>query len=418
MASAKRRWWHLAAVAAVVPLVAAWWGLQYWLGSDDLRRRAERAASEAVGVPVTLGRVGLNLLPVPGIALEAVRIETRPAWTIERMEAWAELGALLQGRLQLSGLSQHRADLSQAGWEYLAAQRSRKAPPPSGESAVSLPRTLKVESLTWRPLSGAPSTVDADATVAPDGLPENLNAGVRAGPLQGAELVLTREQLTWNLKARYAGGTLQGPITLDRAPRPGAVLQVRGRLVTEGVDVGVLSRKRLGGRLDATTTLEWRTGGPGSLLDAFQTHSQFVVRDAVVHGVDLVRAVKTVGLSHGGETRLDTLAGHLSTRGQALSLGNLMASSGVLSATGQVDVSSSQALRGRVLVALGPGPIGQAVGVPLIVGGTLRDPQLTLTRSALLGAAIGTMVMPGVGTGAGASIGEKIGNSLQGLFGK
>jgi len=166
-----------------VPLVAAWWGLQYWLGSDDLRRRAERAASEAVGVPVTLGRVGLNLLPVPGLALEAVRIETRPAWTIERMEAWAELGALLQGRLQLSGLSLHRADLSQAGWEYLAAQRSRKAPPPSGESAVSLPRTLKVESLTWRPLSGAPSTVDADATVAPDGLPENLNAGVRAGPL-------------------------------------------------------------------------------------------------------------------------------------------------------------------------------------------------------------------------------------------
>ena len=95
-----------------------------------------------------------------------------------------------------------------------------------------------------------------------------------------------------------------------------------------------------------------------------------------------------------------------------------MASSGVLSASGQVDVSASQALRGRVLVALGPGAIGQAVGVPLVVGGTLQEPQLTLTRSALLGAAVGTLVMPGVGTGAGASIGEKIGNTLQGLFGK
>ena len=418
MATAKRRWWHLAAVASVLLLATAWWGLQHWLGSDDLRQRAERAASEAVGVPVTLGRLGLDLLPVPGLALEAVRIETRPAWTIERIEARAELGALLRGRLQLSSLSLHRADFSQAGWEYLAAQRSKKAPSPAGESAVPLPRALKVDSLTWRPLSGAPTTVDAEATLAPDGLPESLKAGVRAGPLQGVQLALTREQLTWNLKAAYAGGTVQGPITLDRAPQPGAVLLVRGRLVTAGVDVGMLSRKRLGGRLDATTTLELRTGGPGSLLDALQTRSQFAVRDAVVHGVDLARAVKTVGLSRGGETRLDTLAGQLSTRGQVLSLGNLVASSGVLSATGQVEVSSSQALRGRVLVALGPGAIGQAVGVPLVVGGTLQDPQLTLTRSALLGAAIGTVVMPGVGTGAGASIGEKIGNSLQGLFGK
>jgi hypothetical protein len=182
--------------------------------------------------------------------------------------------------------------------------------------------------------------------------------------------------------------------------------------------MGVVSRQRLSGRLEATTTLELRTGGPGPLLDALQTRSQFAVRDAVVHGVDLARAVKTVGLSRGGETRLDTLAGQLGTRGQALSLSNLVASSGVLSATGQVNVSAGQALRGRVLVALGPGAIGQAVGVPLVVGGTLQDPELTLTRSALLGAALGTMVMPGVGTGAGASIGEKLGNSLQGLFGK
>ena len=71
-----------------------------------------------------------------------------------------------------------------------------------------------------------------------------------------------------------------------------------------------------------------------------------------------------------------------------------------------------------MLVALGSGALGQAVGVPLVVGGTLQGPQVTLTRSALLGAAIGTAVMPGVGTGAGASIGEKIGSSLQGLFGK
>ena len=62
--------------------------------------------------------------------------------------------------------------------------------------------------------------------------------------------------------------------------------------------------------------------------------------------------------------------------------------------------------------------VGRAVGVPLVVGGTLDAPTVTLTRSAMVGAAIGTLVMPGVGTGAGASVGEAIGEKLKGLFGK
>ena len=154
------------------------------------------------------------------------------------------------------------------------------------------------------------------------------------------------------------------------------------------------------------------------MLDALQTQSRFTVRNAVVHGVDLARAVKTVGLSRGGETRLDTLAGQVDTRGRSVNFRQLVASSGVLSASGQVALSLSLALSGRVQVRLGPAVIGQAVGVPLVQGGTLDAPELTLTRSAMLGAALGTMVMPGVGTGAGASLGDKIGNKLQGLFGK
>jgi hypothetical protein len=149
-----------------------------------------------------------------------------------------------------------------------------------------------------------------------------------------------------------------------------------------------------------------------------QTQSRFTVRNAVVHGVDLARAVKTVGLSRGGETRLDALAGQVVTRGRAVALTHLVASSGLLSAGGQVTLSPNRALSGRVQVNLGAAAIGEAVGVPLVVGGTLDAPELTLTRSAMVGAAIGTMVMPGVGTGAGASLGDKIGGKLQGLFGK
>jgi len=50
------------------------------------------------------------------------------------------------------------------------------------------------------------------------------------------------------------------------------------------------------------------------------------------------------------------------------------------------------------------------------VGQFQPHPEVTLTRAALLGAALGTAVLPGVGTGA--RIGDSLGEKLKGLFGK
>ncbi len=44
--------------------------------------------------------------------------------------------------------------------------------------------------------------------------------------------------------------------------------------------------------------------------------------------------------------------------------------------------------------------------------------KATWTRAALIGAAIGTVVMPGVGTGADAALGDKVGEKLKELFGR
>lgn len=407
-------------VVAAFALAVCMWAAQHWLGSADFKARLESAASAGVGVPVHLERVALDVWPVPAIALVAVRIETQPVITIERVEARAALRALLSWRLELSSLRVLRADVSQAGWDHLLAQRGKRpaAQDGAGQESPVLPGRMVLESLTWRPLTGAPTTVDADLRLAADGLPDALLLKVKEGQFQGADVRLARRQLAWDVLVGYAGGSIKGDVGIDRMPAPGVPLSLRGALTTEGVALGGLSSQRLTGRLSADTTLALRTGQPGSLLDALQTQSRFSVRDAVVHGVDLARAVKTVGLSRGGETRLDTLVGQVGTRGRSVQFSQLLASSGVLSATGQLGLSPSLALSGRVQVSLGPAAIGQAIGVPLVLGGTLAAPELTLTRSAMLGAALGTMVMPGVGTGAGASLGDKIGNKLQGIFGK
>jgi hypothetical protein len=126
--------------------------------------------------------------------------------------------------------------------------------------------------------------------------------------------------------------------------------------------------------------------------------------------------VKSVGLNRGGETRLDTLAGNVATHGRAVQITSLVASSGLLSAGGNVAIAPNRSLSGRVTVDVASA--GGAIGVPLAVGGTLDAPSVTLTRGALLGAAVGTMLAPGVGTGAGAKLGDRLGESMRGLFGK
>jgi hypothetical protein len=191
-----------------------------------------------------------------------------------------------------------------------------------------------------------------------------------------------------------------------------------GQLNTENVEVSALTApsKPLTGKLQAQTTLRSEFREPGQVVDVLTTQTRFTVRDAIVQGIDLQKAVQTVGLSRGGLTNLDTLAGQVATQGKAVQLTNLVATSGALSATGNVAIAPSKALSGRVNVDLAS--TKGALGVPLVVGGTIDEPSVTLTRGAMVGAALGTLVAPGAGTAAGASTGDKIGESLRGLFGK
>jgi phage-related tail protein len=49
----------------------------------------------------------------------------------------------------------------------------------------------------------------------------------------------------------------------------------------------------------------------------------------------------------------------------------------------------------------------------LLVGGTADAPEVSLTAGAKIGAALGTLLMPGVGTGAGAAVGSKVGEAFR-----
>ncbi len=419
----------------VVVLLLAVWALGQWTGSDGFRQRVEREATVALGVPVTLSRVAVEVFPLPAVALEGLNIQAKPALTLARVEARPVWSALLMGRLAVSTLIVREAVLPQTTIVLLGARmqdpaRKPGAPGPEDEATDLswLPRKIVLDDVTWIGAQGRSSTVQAELALDEDGWPAVATVAVLRGALEGAKAELQREAenaTAWNLKVDVGGGTLQGPLKLT-LPEPGAQardLVFEGTLETRGVEVSALTApsRTLTGRLDASTTLSARINpkaGAASVTDALRTQTRFTVKDAVLQGVDLAKAVATVGLSRGGSTALDTLAGQVRTRGQLVELTNLVASSGVLAATGEVTVAPSKALSGRVRVDVTRGAGGDVVGVPLVVGGTVDDPSVSLSRSALLGAAIGTALMPGVGTGAGANLGDRLGEGLKDLFGK
>lgn len=416
--------WTLAALALLVLLLAgAAVAFQLWVGSPDFRARAAQQASAALGVPVEFGALSVALWPVPAVAVDRLQVRSQPAITLERVEARPRWQALLQGRLEIATLVVRNAVVPEKTLAILAAGAQNKGakaqPAAPGRTMAMLPRRAILDGVTWVWAKGGRSTVDAQLRIADDGWPQDARVDVREGRFQGTKAALERApEGHWQLRADIGGGTVKGRLQMQ--PRPRSTPLLVAQLATSGVEVAALTApgRPLTGRLEAQTSLRADLAGAGSLLDGVHSETRFTVRNAVVHGLDLAQAVKTIGLSRGGQTALDTLAGQVVTRGRAVQLSNLVATSGLLSATGNVALAPNRTLSGRVTVDLAGSAVGGALGVPLAVGGTLDAPSVTLTRGALLGAALGTAVAPGVGTGAGAKLGDRVGESLRGLFGK
>lgn len=410
--------------------------LYQWIGQDDFRERVAQQASDALGVPVRVGAIRIDWFPVPAVALDDVAVQTQPPLGAKSIEARPVWSALLHQRLEVATLVVRGAQVPQAGVDALLAALQRKKassgsaarlPAPNegdlaaasaGAALLWIPRRTLIDGLSWTSNKGVTTLLDAQAHVSDDCLPQDVTIKLLKGPYAGASVTVTREAGDWLVDAAVGGGTVKGKVSFRPAGAPGREMMVSGELVTRGVEVSALTApsRPLTGKVEADTSFNARAVSASGLADALQSETRFTVNNAVLQGLDLVRAVSTIGLSRGGETALSQLSGQVATRGRAAQLSNLVAKSGVLAARGEVSVSASQALSGRVVVDVTAGVASGLTGIPLVVGGTVNAPEVSLSRTAMLGAALGTAVMPGVGTGAGAKLGDSIGRGLSGLF--
>ncbi|MBK0391384.1 hypothetical protein [Ramlibacter algicola] len=401
--------WVVGLFAVLVVLLGlAVFALSQWAGSADFRDRAQQMASSALGVPVTLGRIEIVVLPSLAVALHQVRIGTKPPLTLEQIDATPVWSSLLAGKPTLDALVVRKAVLPQQGIMAVAtaAQKQQPASKPATPSAgpPPLPRRIVLDDVTWVDAAGQKLTVNAEVRFEGDLLPQNAKIDVVGGRFAGAKARLERQAELWQLRADIGGGTVTGPLRMQ--PQKNGGWRFSGDLATKGVEVSALTApsKALTGRIEAKTSLGADFKDPGQLADVMRSQTHFTVRNAVLHGIDLAQAVRTLGVSRSGTTTLDTLTGDVATQGRAVHLTNLVANSGLLSATGHVSLAPDRSLSGKVSAVVGGGPL--TAGVPLAVAGTVDSPSVYPTGIKLPGSdAVG-------------NVGSKIGEGLKGLFGK
>lgn len=430
----------LAVIAALVALAAA---APWLIPTAAYKAPIEAAASKALGAPVTIGRIEIALLPLPHATVLEVDAGSG-ALKVGVARAYPQLGSLWSSPRHISSLTVEAVAVAPAGLDLLSGIAGAKS---EGPPAVTIGE-VKLKDVRVTLASGALPAVDVDVTLGEGNAPRAALVKTRDGKLslearpEGKAWKLEAKATDWEApmgpKLRFTSLTAQGTADADRLVLPEVKAQLYGGKVegdvelgwakawrmtaktkVEGLDLGPLLaalgvKAALTGRLSASGPLQAQAAKPAGLADALRGDFAFEVKDGVLHGFDLATAAKSLIKSgtSGGQTRFDTLRGNVQVAGHAYKVRNLLVTSGALDAKANVDIAANRALGGRVDVELKG--TGGLVGVPLALSGTLADPMLTPTRGALAGAAVGSVLLPGVGTAVGSSIGDKIGK----MFGK
>ncbi|MEJ8845418.1 hypothetical protein [Variovorax rhizosphaerae] len=412
--------WIAGIVAALVGLVLiAAGGLAWWLPDDaQLAARVASEFEQRTGVGLRVGSAHWTLRPGLSLVLGELATAQKEPITVRRLVLHASLRELLARRIRIDDVEVEGAMFPRASAREFRG-RGDATPEPLGPFAAHPVPVAQVrfEDVTWIDRRGIALAYDGRIEFDAGWMPRNAEVA-RRGVTPPARLQITREAdevMKWRTDIEVGGGTWNGTATVEALA--GDKLRLHADLAPRNVDIAGLTaafgrQAALVGRINGRTEVTAEGENPVEWARVLHTRTRFTVRPAVLRRFDLARAVRTAGISRGGQTPLDEIAGTLDTQateeGTVLRYSNLKATSGVLTASGAGTVINRR-MDGELTVDIVDG----VVGVPLKVGGTLDAPELSLTGGALAGAAIGSAVLPGVGT----AIGARLGQRMEKLFG-
>ena len=142
----------------------------------------------------------------------------------------------------------------------------------------------------------------------------------------------------------------------------------------------------LQGDISGKLHLESRADGFSHLVDSLRVDGDFLVANGIINHFDLVEALRSNRQTRGGFTRFERFSGSLQLEHQDYHLNRLKISSGLMQASGNLDIGPKQEIKGTMELSLK----GSATLVKGSVGiaGTLNNPQISPVHGANRGGKI------------------------------
>ena len=396
------RFWRWPAGAALVLAIAAA-AVPLLVPAAKLIPTITRIASEKLGQPVSITDLHLYLFPTPRAIAKGIEVGRKGEVLVEELEIVPDLLSLLSGPKSIRIVRARGVSMKQA-----ALAMADSLPKSSGEGEAVLVRRVRLEQVSLQHAAVKPPPFDLDLELGDALALETAQLEARDLALK---VVATREApkvASFAFEGSAYGGTVRGTARLDTSKQ----FQVSGNAALAGVEMlpvqALLGKPaQFSGRLKTEAVFSARARRPELLADALVLDAPFEISGGTYHGYDLSKVGALSGkLERGGSTRFDELRGKVQVRGRQVKVADLCAKSPSLSAGGNVEIAADQQLSGKLDVSVAK--TGGFVGIPVQLRGTTSDPWFTPTKGYLIGAAVGTLVLPGIGTSIGSSLGSRV----------
>jgi hypothetical protein len=412
-----KRWqkWAISFGTAAAVLGAVWLAVAWWLPTDEeLATRLAAEAEQRLGVKLTIGSVHWALLPTPVIVVKDFRTQQAQPVVIRQLSAHPNARVLLQRKLVFERIDIDDAVFPRNSVRAFYAKPGASAP--DAGDGVPLEH-FEFRNLTWIYYSGIAVAYDGEIDFDPHWRPRHAELR-RPGINPAFTLTLTREADAdrWQTRIHVGGGTAHGDLLLKTAAN--GAMHLSGQLAPHAIEVaGALSsfniRSPVGGKGSGQTVLSADGKSVDELARSLHTRTTFSVNAATVLRFDLDKAISTRGKEHDGQTALQELTGQMDTQntdgGMRITYTGIKARAGKYTATGKATVYNRQIeASGNLDLVEG------AIGVPFTVSGPVDKPKASVPPGFFAGAAIGTAVLPGIGTVIGARIGGAVGRLFKG----
>jgi hypothetical protein len=380
-----------------VVLLAAAIAVPFLVPMSHLIPELERIASARLKRPISIHDLQLHLVPTPKLLATGISIGRRADVTIGELEIVPDLLSFFYGPRAIRVIRAARVEVQPS-----VLRAGRSLPKGQGGEPILVKRVLLEQVVLRHPEWNLPRfDADVDLGEGPGIVQVLLHSREGAMRLHVQASFNGEEAELSSVKGELYGGTIAASVRASL----GSQKEVSGKATLAGVDLVPVQQAfgkagNLSGRLKAEAIFALQSDG--LVLDA-----PFEVHGGAYQGVDLSRAGETAEQQpQGGTTTFEQLTGILEIRGKELRLNRLCMRSPGRVAGGSVQIGPGQTLSGKLDVSMAK--TGGFVGVPMSLGGTTSEPSLTPSKGYVIGAVIGTMLLPGIGTTLGASAGSRL----------